>query len=219
MWSHFIEITKESFRFLEGRFGFRPLSATSEQIPYQSSEVLVNVFYRRLGGELGVEFGMLPEPGRAEAGGEFWRALFPSRERLPKTEARIPVYELKVALPVLVPPALMPAELRKLLGDRQAKEFDPLETWDSWWSTFSASNLREVDIGVRRLAVITLEYASPLLTGDREAFRKVQEYNAQLTDQYSRKVHLGFLPKPLAEALKDKPLSEIIQARKEREGW
>jgi hypothetical protein len=205
--------------FFENRFGFRRFPETPELVPYRAPEVIVEVFRRRLGGELGVEFGLLSEARHSEGQQRVSRSLLREPERRPGDEVSVPVYELNVALPALISVASLPAELRKVEEGREVGKFDPVEAWDSWWAAFSTIEPDRVDIGVRRLAVMTAQYASPLLVGDREAFAKVQAYNAQLKEQYSKKVHLSFLPKPLAEALKDRPLDEIISIRREREGW
>src|SRR5581483_10056944 len=113
----------------------------------------------------------------------------------------------------------MSDELLRLLGRREEEEFDPLKRWTSWWSVFSTIDLAKIDPVVRKLAAITHQYASPLLVGDRDAFRRVGEYNTRLTEQYSKAVHLRSLPKSVAESLREKPLSEIIKARRERERW
>src|SRR5262245_48798029 len=62
--STFIDSAKTHFQFLEGEFHFRLTTVTDDAVTYESSAVQLTVFYRRRGGEIGVEFGLLSDLAR-----------------------------------------------------------------------------------------------------------------------------------------------------------
>ena len=88
-----------------------------------------------------------------------------------------------------------------------------------WFLIFVAETPQTVAGGLKRLAALMRRYLAPVLLADEAALETLRVYEARVTDDYSRRVHLGFLPKDVAERLKDAPLAEIICVRREREGW